>query len=635
MRYTFADLVAAAQAIDAVERMKAELAEFAAQHLPAEGLADFIDTLDIASGDAFDVAPAKAIDYFKRKGLRASYSYADMIGEANDAAFTVAKMMDVDLLGQVRQSLDAAIASGTSFGQWKREIAPILKAAGWWGESEMPDPLTGEAKRVQLGSAWRLETIFRTNMQTAYAAGQWKEIQEQADLAPFLMYDAVDDFRTRPLHAAWDGTVLPVKSAWWKTHYPPNGWNCRCGVIQMDADQLREMGLTPRADPPDDGTFTWTNPRTGEVMRVPNGIDPGFNRNAGAKFSDELRDLLDEKVQTLPPSMQKAIAAATRREFDTSTRAGRWHKASFDQAPDWLRNKVLAEQAVQVETESKKGAFARGGVMVDMDGKGIDNANGQSVWRHEFGHILDARGGGTVRYLYRSEGADFREAQEADANALKVAAGAGRKSKANDAKRAAVVQAYEGAAQRIVDAERTTRPDVLREMATAAGLDFDAFVQVVRDSTLILDGGIDLQQVGAAVRVARMIEAVRLGDGEGFLRWASYKDEVERAAREVGQYAEMKQWIKTSGDSWRKDGALSALSDLFGSASRNKVASYHNSFPGHSDSYYKQAPYMPTTESFANLASMAGHPNAYWWEITKRFAPAMVELFRQIIEGNT
>ena len=629
LRYTFGDLVKAAQALDDIERMKAELAEFAAQHLPEQDDAEpgVVNFLDILTGDAFDTPPEQAIEYFRGKRLRASFSYADTLGKANDAAFTVAKMMDVDLLSQVRASLDSALANGTSFTEWKRELIPVLKSAGWWGEAALRDPLTGEMVQAQLGSPWRLETIFRTNMQAAYAAGAWQEIQDQAELAPFLMYDAVDDFRTRPLHASWDSRVLPITSAWWRTHYPPNGYNCRCGVIQLSADDLAAMGITPQPAP-EDGAYTWTNPRTGETLQVPNGIDPGFDRRPGADFTDQLREILEEKVALLPEPMAAAIAPVLRREFDTTTAAGKWHAPSFDDAPDWIRNRVLSQQAVSVETKSKSGAWARLGSLIDMDGEKLDTATGQSVWRHEFGHIMDARLASGA--LYRSSQADFVDAQKTDADALAAAAGNGRKSKANDARRAAIVQAYEDVPTRMLNTDHDAREGVLRDMATVAGLDFDQFLTVVRESTTILDGGVSVYGIGNAVRIARMIEAVRLGDGEGFLRWASLRDTIDAELR-AGQVS--REARVASSQSWRKDGSLASLSDLIGSATRNRAANYHDGFPGHSNAYYRKASFYPPTESFANLTALAGHPNRYWWEITRRFAPNMADLFRGIIEG--
>jgi uncharacterized protein with gpF-like domain len=221
-RIDFVGLVGQAQDMAELEQALAEAVQAVAA--PAD-VASILDFLEIPASGAFDVAPEQAIGYFKAKGLKATFSYADMLDYQHDQAFTVAKMMDIDMLGQVRASLDAAMANGTAFKEWTKEITPVLQSGGWWGRKQVIDPLTGQEIVAQLGSPWRLETIFRTNMQTAYAAGAWQEIVDQKDLAPLLMYDAVDDFRTRPLHAAWDRKVVAVDSAWWQTHYPPNGYN--------------------------------------------------------------------------------------------------------------------------------------------------------------------------------------------------------------------------------------------------------------------------------------------------------------------------------------------------------------------------------------------------------------------------
>jgi len=628
MRYTFADLIKAVEAEEAVERMKADLAEFAEQYLPeaTEARDGLIDFLDIATGDAFEVTPIEALNYFRSKGLQTSFSYADLYGRAHDQAFTVAKMMDVDLLAQVRQSLDDTLATGTTFRDWQADLEPMLRKAGWWGESVMPDPLTGKMVNAQLGSARRLQTIFRTNLQTAYAAGQWRQIVEQSQIAPYLMYDAVDDLRTRPAHREWDGKILPVDSPWWKSHMPPNGWNCRCGVIQLDAEQVESMGLSPSTEPADE-TFQWTNPRTGESVAVPKGLDPGFDRNPGDILNGDLREILREKVSSLPESMRSAIAPVLRRRFDASTASGTWHATSFDASPEWVREKVLDLPDVQVITSPNKSAHAIYGRLVDMDSHRNSTPKGQETWRHEFGHILDARL--AVTALYRSAQDDFVAAQKADADALVVTAGRGRKSRSNDARRALVVEAYQSAHDEIMGALPPARTDILRNMAADAGLNLGSFLSVLRDISFVIDSPDDLADAAKAVRVARLIQAVRLRDGEGFIRLALHKDLLEDLqARRVYD----KGVLTLVEEGWRK-GALASISDLIGSATRNRVASYNAGFAGHRDSYYRQAPFMSMTESFANLSALAGHPNAYLWTIIEQFVPEMAVLFRLILEG--
>lgn len=245
----------------------------------------------------FDLTPEKALKFFRAKGYITSFAWQDVWQQEHDAAFTVAKMMDVDLLRDVRRAVDQAIANGQTFEQFREQLEPVLADAGWWGNKEMVDPATGEKQLVELGTPRRLRTIFRVNMQTAYQAGHWQQIQDTKQDAPYLMYDAVDDGRTRPEHKAWDGTVLPVDDPWWQTHMPPNGWNCRCSVIQISAEQAKAMGKEVARNAPDNGSYQYTNPRTGEVSEVPKGVDPGWSYNPGASRVEYLQQQLDKKLQ--------------------------------------------------------------------------------------------------------------------------------------------------------------------------------------------------------------------------------------------------------------------------------------------------------------------------------------------------
>jgi len=128
----------------------------------------------------------------------------------------------------------------------------------------------------------------------------------QAKDAPYLLYDAIDDFRTRPKHRAWDNKVLPITDPFWAAHTPPNGWGCRCSVIQLSADDLDAMGLTV-SDSPKIKYVPWKNPRTGKVERTPEGVDAGFGFNAGQARYDQLNRIASEKAAAiLDPDMRDA-----------------------------------------------------------------------------------------------------------------------------------------------------------------------------------------------------------------------------------------------------------------------------------------------------------------------------------------
>ena len=255
----------------------------------------------------FDLAPAKAVKFFQGKGLQAYFAWQDMLHEEHDRAFTIAKMTDLDLLSDVRGYVDRAIAEGWTRQRFIDELKPELVRRGWWGRAEMRDPLTGEMREVQLGSPRRLNTIYDTNLRTAYSAGHWDRIRDNERSAPYVMYSAVLDGRTRAQHRAWNGKVLRADDPWWKTHTPPNGWNCRCTVIQLSKRDLNKMGKTGPDEAPPSPTREWTNPRSGEVLRVPVGVDPGWGYAPGASRRDDIIEVAREKAQGAAPELRAAF----------------------------------------------------------------------------------------------------------------------------------------------------------------------------------------------------------------------------------------------------------------------------------------------------------------------------------------
>lgn len=261
----------------------------------------------IQASFGFDVPAREAIRHFESKGLKPSFSYLDVTAEEHRTAFTVAKMMDMDLLQDMQDSIRQALKQGWTYEQWADRMIPHLQANGWWGHQSVVDPLTGKTVVAELGSARRLQIIFRNNMQMAYSVGRWEQIMRQAEDAPYLMYDAVDDFRTRPKHRAWDNTILPVVHVFWRQHYPPNGWGCRCNVIQLSASELEALGLSV-TDAPKITMVDWTNPRTGRRERIPDGVDAGFAYNAGQARYDELQRLAREKAAAIEGQAMREAA---------------------------------------------------------------------------------------------------------------------------------------------------------------------------------------------------------------------------------------------------------------------------------------------------------------------------------------
>ena len=139
----------------------------------------------------------------------------------------------------------AALEEGNSLAEFRENMNDFLEAEGYEGITP-----------------YQAENIFRTNIQTAYNVGHYKQMTEPGvkALRPYWQYDAVNDSKTRPSHLAMDGRVFMADDPIWDTWFPPNGFKCRCTVKTLSKRQMEQRGLTveteaPRAARLEDGRF--------------------------------------------------------------------------------------------------------------------------------------------------------------------------------------------------------------------------------------------------------------------------------------------------------------------------------------------------------------------------------------------
>lgn len=67
---------------------------------------------------------------------------------------------------------------------------------------------------------------------SAQMAAKWEQMATDGD-EYYLQYRTAGDGAVRPEHAALHNVTLPASDSFWDTYYPPNGWNCRCTVVQV------------------------------------------------------------------------------------------------------------------------------------------------------------------------------------------------------------------------------------------------------------------------------------------------------------------------------------------------------------------------------------------------------------------
>ena len=286
---------------------------------------------EVNAGFAMTLPPARAIAYFQSKGLTPTMSWKDMQDEAHAVEFAVAGITKLDILSDIQTSLTRSLTEGMSFRQFHDELEPLLQRKGWLGRGLVADEngvLTG--KKLM---PYRLETIFRTNIQSAYAAGRYQQQMRNVADRPYWEYNAVMDNRTRPTHAALNGRIFRWDDPIWQTIYPPNGYNCRCWVRALTEAQIKNHPLGVETS--DDRLVTvqqpygqdgevrpvkaYRDPKTGQML-VP---DAGFHLNPGHGYLAGLGQSLLEKSVDAPPRLAAQAVYETLRNNRLATAMNR------------------------------------------------------------------------------------------------------------------------------------------------------------------------------------------------------------------------------------------------------------------------------------------------------------------------
>lgn len=230
--------------------------------------------------------PSKVVAWFKAKGYAISWDWREVWQQQHARAFTVAKATSRDVLQVLRDGVDQAVTEGWSERRFIQNMTPRLQKAGWWGKKSLINP-TGNLELVQLGSPWRLKTIYRTNMYTSYATGRYKVLKANGANRPIWVYDAINDSLTRDSHRAMDGKAWRYDNPIWSQIYPPGGYNCRCMVRALTEAQAQSRGIKVEGD---------QSPPLGYP-------DEGWDFNPAEQTTDQLEIKLAPKPPSLPEVM--------------------------------------------------------------------------------------------------------------------------------------------------------------------------------------------------------------------------------------------------------------------------------------------------------------------------------------------
>ncbi len=212
-----------------------------------------------------------------------------LLREADRAATDRSAGMSDALVRDLVAAIKEAMEQGTTAATFRDTFDALTRRHGWGGGND---------------EGWRSNLTFRVMTAQAAAAGRWRQITRLAKHRPYLRYVTAGDARVRPAHAAWHGTILRWDDPWWDTHFPPNGFNCRCHAMSLSEDDLDRYGFTVSPAPPPTASeirFVRVNGRVRPV-ETEKGIDPGFGFNPG-------------KIGLRPPDREQGLFGSLPRQW--------------------------------------------------------------------------------------------------------------------------------------------------------------------------------------------------------------------------------------------------------------------------------------------------------------------------------
>lgn len=140
------------------------------------------------------------------------------------ASFYVAHVEEAAVLASAKALITEALRRGYTYEEFRRGLSTIMRDAGL--------PVLAEG---------HIQTVYATNMATAYNAGRYSEMDAVADILPNWSYWAVNG-GTAEICIELFGQVYPASDPIWNEFYPPNHFNCTGVCIPESADTAQSEG---------------------------------------------------------------------------------------------------------------------------------------------------------------------------------------------------------------------------------------------------------------------------------------------------------------------------------------------------------------------------------------------------------
>lgn len=111
--------------------------------------------------------------------------------------------------------------------QWHKEVGKKLlddegKVRSFRDFATAVEPISQKYNRTYL------QAEYNTALVSAQSARRFKDFERSAGRRPYLVFNAVQDARTRNSHSTLHKIKRPIEDSFWDDYTPPLDWNCRC-----------------------------------------------------------------------------------------------------------------------------------------------------------------------------------------------------------------------------------------------------------------------------------------------------------------------------------------------------------------------------------------------------------------------
>lgn len=181
---------------------------------------------------------AAALEWWGERNVLAPEVFARLADWVKGRAGALAHQWDLEFVSAVYGSLEAAASEALTVAEWLPKAQELLDSFG-------AAPASARLYPDGKWASWYADLVYRNAQAAQFASGTLSELwsREGLEVAGYWQSSAIMDGRVTDLCASLNGRVFAKTDTTARRLLPPRHHQCRCSVIELDADEVERRGL--------------------------------------------------------------------------------------------------------------------------------------------------------------------------------------------------------------------------------------------------------------------------------------------------------------------------------------------------------------------------------------------------------